>query len=300
MEGPGRDVTCVLPDGRTLDYWEGGDPDGQAVVYHGGTPCTRVFGRTGHETARNNGVRLVSLSRPGYGGSTLPPGVPSLLTTGQDTADLAHLLGITEYAVFGASSGGPFAVATAVADRDGVRSLGVVGGIGPWRLLNDPSEEGDAEIEERSLLALLDAGDLAGAWAGYLAVLERDLGGLAELDDDARVDAFFAGMGTSPQDPYHRVLWADNLADVAARLDGCAFDNLAWGGTWDIDPSEVVAPTTLWYGEADVICPPAHGEWYAERIEGAELVVLPREGHVEICTNHWSEELTALLDRWRD
>jgi pimeloyl-ACP methyl ester carboxylesterase len=114
------------------------------------------------------------------------------------------------------------------------------------------------------------------------------------------VDAFFAGMGTSPQDPYHRVLWADNLADVAARLDGCAFDNLAWGGTWDIDPSEVIAPTTLWYGEADVICPPAHGEWYAERIEGAELVVLPREGHVEICTNHWSEELTALLDRWRD
>ena len=115
-----------------------------------------------------------------------------------------------------------------------------------------------------------------------------------------------ASMPSSPtsasprQDPVRRSLWAANLAAVAARLDGCAFDNFAWGGIWDIDPSQVMAPTTLRYGDADGICPPSHGEWYAERIVGAELVIHPGEGHIEVCSTHWSEELTGLLDRWRD
>src|SRR3954447_11205533 len=112
MMTSGRDSSCVLPDGRTLEYWEGGDPDGLGVIFHPGSPCTRVMGREGHEAALAHGVRLVSISRPGYGGSTLPPGAPSLRATGSDTAELARRLGITEYAVLGTSGGGPFAVAT--------------------------------------------------------------------------------------------------------------------------------------------------------------------------------------------
>jgi pimeloyl-ACP methyl ester carboxylesterase len=299
MEGPGHDASCVLPDGRTLDYWEGGDPDGRGVLFHGGTPCTRVFGRLGHVAAQSHGVRLVSISRPGYGRSELPPGAPSLLRTGRDTAELAQLLGLSEYAVLGVSGGGPFAVATALADPERVRGMGIVVGIGPWRLLNDPAGEDDSVAEERRLLALLDVGDLAGAWDGYLAFFEREFSGLAGLDDDARVDAFFADMGGPPQDPLRRAAWASNLADVIERLDGCAFDNLAWGAVWDIDPAQVVAPTMLWYGDEDVICPPRFGQWYADRIAGAELVVHPGENHVQVASEHWTAQLTGLLDRWR-
>jgi pimeloyl-ACP methyl ester carboxylesterase len=298
MEGAGQDASCLLPDGRTLDYWDGGDPDGAAVIFHVGTPVTRVFGRLGHDAACGNGVRLVSISRPGYGGSTLPAGTPSLLTTGRDTADLAHSLGMREYAVLGVSGGAPFATATAIADPEGVRGLGVVAGIGPWRLLNDPADDDEDQLEERGLLALLDAGDPDGAWAGYLAALRRDLGPMAGMDDEARVDAFFASTGQSPEDPFIRSLWADNIADLIRRPDGCAFDSLAWGGAWDIDPRDVAAPTTLWYGADDVSCPPAHGEWYAERIAGSDLVVFPGEGHVELARNHWNEELAGLLARW--
>jgi pimeloyl-ACP methyl ester carboxylesterase len=298
MEGPGHDACCVLPDGRTLDYWEGGDPDGRGVLYQGGTPGTRVFGRLGHETARENGVRLVSISRPGYGGSTLPPDAPSLMRTGCDTAELAQQLGLSEYAVLGVSGGAPFAVATAVADPAGVRAVGVACGIGPWRELNDPSDDSDEQTEDRALLTLLDAGDLAGAWDGSMAGAKRQLSGLIGLDDEARVDAFFGG--SPPQDPYRRSLWAANLTDVLERPDGYVFDNLAWGAVWDIDPREVVAPTVLWYGDADVACPPSIGEWYADQIAGAELVVLVGEDHAAVASGHWGEHLTSLLDRWRD
>jgi pimeloyl-ACP methyl ester carboxylesterase len=300
MEGPGRDASTVLSDGRSLDYWEGGDPHGRGVIYHGGTPTTRVFGRLGHETAREQGVRLVSISRPGYEGSGRPPGAPSLLTTGRDTAELAQQLGLSGYAVLGVSGGGPFAVATAVADPASVRAVGVVAGIGPWRQLKDPSDDdSDQETEDRALLALLDAGDLDAAWTGSMDSARRELSGLVGLDDEARVDAFFASMPTPMTDPYHRSLWAASLADVVERPDGYVFDNLAWGAVWDVDLKEVVAPTALWYGDADVICAPSIGEWYADQIAGAELVVLPGEGHLEVCSNHWAEQLSGLLERWR-
>jgi pimeloyl-ACP methyl ester carboxylesterase len=286
MEGPGRDTSCQLSDGRKIDFWEGGDPDGRAVLFHGGTPCTNVFGRWGHEAALSHGVRLVAQNRPGYGGSALPEGAPSLLRTGQDTAELARLLGLDEYAVLGTSGGGPFAVATAVADPARARAVGVVAGVGPWRQLGEPSDD-EEDRTERALLALLDEGDLEGAWAGYQDYLGSGLAGLVGLDDEARVDAFFAGH--PPEDAYNRALWAANLASIVERPDGYAFDNLAWGAVWDLDLGEVVAPTLLWYGDADVMAPTSNGEWYAGQIAGAELVVLPGENHMQVCSDHWAD-----------
>jgi pimeloyl-ACP methyl ester carboxylesterase len=298
MAGPGSDASGVLPDGRVLEYWEGGDPDGRGVVCHSGTPCTRVFGTLSDEVARDLGVRLVMVNRPGYGGSSLPPGPPSLLATGRDTAALAGLLRMTEYAVLGTSGGGPFAVATAVADPQRVRGVAVVAGIGPWRLLSDPADEPEELAQERALLALLDAGDVAGAWSGMVASVHREVDKLAGLDDEARLDTFFGGSGNAPTAAHDRAAWAANLADLVAHPEGWAFDSLAWGGSWDVDPSEVAAPTALWYGDADFMSPPTNGQWYADRIAGSELVVLPGENHMQVCSDHWTEHLTGLLDRW--
>jgi pimeloyl-ACP methyl ester carboxylesterase len=88
------------------------------------------------------------------------------------------------------------------------------------------------------------------------------------------------------------------VAEVATRLDGLAFDNLAWGGRWDVDPRDVRTPTALWYGDVDVLVPAAHGRWYAERIPGAHLTVHPGEGHAEVCSSHWGEQLEELLALW--
>ena len=160
MAGPGRDATLQLPDGRVVEYWEGGDPAGRPMIMHPGTPETRVMGKWGHEAAISAGVRLIALNRPGYGGSTSST-EPSLLATGHDTAAMATRLGLDAYAVFGLSGGGPFALATAVADPGRVRALGVVAGIGPWRVIDDDLSR---DPEGSECLALLDAGDVTGAW----------------------------------------------------------------------------------------------------------------------------------------
>jgi len=119
----GRDASFVLDDGRVLEYWEGGDPGGRGMLYHPGTPVTRLLGRWGHDAAVAAEVRLIAINRPGYGGSSPVKGVThGLLGVGRDTAALATHLGLDEYAVFGSSGGGPFAVATATVAPDVVRN----------------------------------------------------------------------------------------------------------------------------------------------------------------------------------
>ena len=269
MATPGHDGSDVLPDGRIIEYWEGGDADGVGVIYHPGTPSTRVVGRWGHEAAVEAGVRLVSVSRPGYGGSTTLR-TASLLAVGRDTAALANHLGLDDFAVVGCSGGGPFAVATAIADPDGVRALGVVGGVGPWRLLDEPS----SLPEERAMLAL------------------------ATLDD--AVDDIIAGE-TAPfvGDDRYRALWRENMRLVLANVDGGVMDNLAWGGAWDIDLGDVVAPTMLWYGENDERCPLSHGRWYADRIIGSQMIVLPGAEHIDVVDGHWPDVFARLVQPGR-
>jgi pimeloyl-ACP methyl ester carboxylesterase len=289
----GHDVAFVLPDGRVLEFWEGGDPGGRPMILHPGTPVTRVFGRWGHEAAVAAGVRLVVVNRPGYGGSTTNLDA-SLLATGRDTAALAAHLGMEGYAVFGSSGGGPFAVATAVADPEHVRALGLIGGVGPWRILDSP--EGDR------CLSLLDGGDLAGAWDCTRRECQEFIDELNPLDEDARVDTMLARHGESSplfRNQAYRALWAENLRTMMSNADGFAFDNLAWGRAWDVDPSDVSAPTLLRYSEKDDDCPPTHANWYAERIKGAELVMSPSDTHLDVIDGHWPEVLKSLLRIWR-
>jgi len=290
---PGHGSSLALPDGRTLEYWEGGDPGGRAVVFHPGTPVSRVLGRWAHGAALTAGVRLLSVNRPGYGASTTVT-EPSLISVGNDTASLAAELGLDGYAVVGGSGGGPFTVATAIADPTNVRAIGVVGGVGPWRLLDEPS----MNAEDRECLALLDAGDVDGAWACFRAQCDRDLG---DLEPEAAADWVLSGDASSlAKDDAYRAVWAENMRVVLSRFDGYIYDNLAWGGDWDVDPRDVGSPTVLWYGTTDAHCPPeTHGRWYADRIAGSELIVTPSEGHIDVIDGHWPEVLAGVLRIWR-
>ena len=117
----------------------------------------------GAKAAHRQGVRLVSFNRPGYGRSTDSP--PSLASVGLDSLHVTEALGITAFAVLGVSGGGPYALATGLADPERVRAVGVAAGIGPWRLI-EPSDEQNPDLP---LLALADAGDVSGALTGFRA-----------------------------------------------------------------------------------------------------------------------------------
>jgi pimeloyl-ACP methyl ester carboxylesterase len=290
VAGPGRDASALLNDGRVIEYWDGGDPAGRPLIYHPGTPVTRVLGRWAHDAARDAGVRLVTINRPGYGGSTRVKGRPSLLGVGRDTVALAKQLRIGDFAVVGASGGGPFAVATAVASGGAVPVLGIVGGVGPWSKIDDPS----ANPEDRACLALLDTGDVGGTRACLEQTVEHDISAREFFEAIAADDP-----SAVLNDPDYRALWEACSSDVLANPAGYVDDNIAWGGAWDIDPDQVATPTLLWYGTEDTRCShDGHGQWYADRITGAELIVLPGAAHFEVIDGHWPEVFGELMRIW--
>jgi pimeloyl-ACP methyl ester carboxylesterase len=283
-----------LPDGRTLHVWEGGDPDGVAVAFHPGTPSGRLQAVLGDESAHRQRVRLVSFNRPGYGRSTDTP--PSLASVGLDTLRVADAFGIDEFAVLGASGGGPYALATGLADPGRARAIGIAAGIGPWRLI-DPPDNADPD---RPLLALADAGDVAGALRGFRAQGSVAFGRMLELADEAMVEEFLqdaADTNAGWLDATAKRYWAADLRDALQSFDGFARDNVAWGGDWDIDPASLGAPVWLWYGQLDRSVPPSHGRWLADRIPNARLTIRPGTDHGEAIFEYWDDMLATLRDQ---
>ena len=297
MTDLGSNHTLTLPDGRSMDYWDGGDPDGRPLVFQPGTPSARAQGKLMHHEALAAGLRVLSISRPGYGASTRTP--PGLASVGADAAAMAGALGLGSYAVLGASGGGPFAVATAVADPEHVTVLGIASGVGLWPLLSEPDE---ASAEERGFLATAEGGDIDGALAAFTAAAQRDMGPLLALDDDGMVRAFLSGAfpPDSPRlsDAEFLSIWAEDVRESLQSFDGYARDNLSWGGTWDSDPRNVRVPALLWYGDADPVCPPAHGEWLAEQIPHSRLTIRQGEGHGQAIMDHWAHVFSEILAVW--
>ncbi|MER7249525.1 alpha/beta hydrolase [Kribbella sp. NPDC000426] len=286
-----RSERIVFADDRVVDVWEGGDPAGSPVVFQHGTPSSRLQASLGDAAAKSCGVRLISFSRPGYGGSTYT--APSLASVAHDTLQVADQLGVGEFAVLGASGGGPYAIATGIADPQRVSAVGLAAGVGPWRLIEPP----DPDDPDLPLLALVDAGDVTGALDGFREQAAQDFERMLSLDDTAMVDAFFDGVPGEELnwlDAAGREVWAADTREALASYDGYARDNVAWGGAWDIDPTHLTVPTWLWYGDTDRMVPPSHARWFAQRIPHATLTVRRGEGHGRTIFAHWEEMFSAL------
>lgn len=174
---------------------------------------------------------------------------------------MAAALGFGQFAVLGASGGGPYAIAAGLADPVKVRAVGLAAGIGPWRLI-EPSHSEDPDLP---LLAMADAGDVAGALKGFRALGRVAYDRLLELEDDDMVEEFFEDAPRADigwLDAEAKKHWASDMRDALQSYDGYARDNVAWGGRWDIDPSDLRVPCWLWYGELDRMVAPSHGHGF--------------------------------------
>ena len=96
---PDVDADISLRDGRRIAYCEWGDGEGRPIVLCHGAPGSRVFGPDSKTTAEA-GVRLITVDRPGYGGSDPKPG-REILDWPADVEELAAALGVGEFDVAG-------------------------------------------------------------------------------------------------------------------------------------------------------------------------------------------------------
>ncbi|MDR2957407.1 MAG: alpha/beta hydrolase [Coriobacteriales bacterium] len=126
--------TVALKDGRLLGILQTGDTDGFPVFYFHGSGSSRLESLLWSDSALENGIKLISLDRPGIGLSDYQSGY-KVLDWPDDIAEVAEQLSIEKFAVIGMSMGGAYAMACAYKIPHRLTSCGLVSTISPAYIL---------------------------------------------------------------------------------------------------------------------------------------------------------------------
>lgn len=271
--------TILAADGRAVTVELGGDPGGLPILVHNGTPNSRHMYGPWLEDATQHGIRLICYDRPGYGGSTPQPG-RTVADCAEDVRSIARALDMPRIAVWGASGGGPHALACAALLPDLVAAVSVLGSIAPYGApeldyfvgmgqdnvddiklyLGDPAASREKSRQDRlevlrrtpeqvakglkTLLSPVDAAALSDDLAAWLVLCGTD--GLAKSDEG---------------------WWEDGVAHLAA---------------WGFDLKAISIPAQVWHGRHDRFVPFQHGEWLAAHVPGAEAHLSDSDGHLTL------------------
>ncbi|MBA2531414.1 MAG: alpha/beta hydrolase [Nocardioidaceae bacterium] len=123
---PARETDITTPDGRRLQVYEAGEPGGEPVLVHHGTPGCGLLAEPWVTDAANRGIRLVSFARPGYGRSHRHPG-RRVVDVAADAVAVADAFGFERFRTWGVSGGGPHALGCAAALPDRVIAAASLG-----------------------------------------------------------------------------------------------------------------------------------------------------------------------------
>lgn len=259
-----------------MSYYAFGDPEGAPVIAFHGIPSCGLGFDFADDAARARGVRLLAPDRPGVGRSSVVSGYTPA-AYGAMVGEFADALGHDTFGVWGYSGGGPYACATAAVLGDRVNACAVAAGmgqIGVWASADDFAAT-DRQLFWLSMRAPLVA-----------SVILTAVARLTRLRPHVAYKSFLAEMGPADR-PIVEAAY-DNPADAVAQFTeaasrtgrGIVDDYRATSGEWGIDLSAITTPVRVYQGLADQMVPPAHSEALVERIDHAELVTWPGEGHL--------------------
>lgn len=283
-------LQVVLPDGRRLAYAEYGAPEGRPLVYLHGWPASHREAALADGTARELGLRLIAVDRPGYGRSDPDPG-RTLATWPADVEALADALGLGAFLLMGVSGGGPFALACAHALPRRVTRAAIVCGLGP--LAAPEAVRGTSLISRLTLALPRRAPCLVGPFCGALSWAVRR--------HPART---IAQMARDLPPPDRATLGRPEVASALERsfqeafrmgTAGAVRDLALYNRPWGLDFGEIATEVQFFHGEQDTIVPAAMARDLSGRIPGSSLRLYPEEGHHSLAVNRAGEILRALI-----
>jgi pimeloyl-ACP methyl ester carboxylesterase len=242
--------------------------------------------------AEQRGLHLIKYDRPGYGRSTVQPG-HTVADCAQDVRAIAEAFGLTRIGTWGASGGGPYALACAALLPDLVTATASLASMAPYgaeeldyfagmgranvedirRYLDDPTTAREKSRGERhQMLAMTPEGFREG-FASLLSPVDA-----AGMTPDVAADVVTdIRMGLEPGD---EGWWDDGVAQLSP---------------WGFDVEEIGVPVQVWHGAQDQFVPFQHGQWLAEHIPGADPHLTAADGHVTLINGRVPEVHAWLL-----
>ncbi len=278
-----------LQDGRTLGFAEYGDPVGKPVLYFHGSPGCRldwsIFGD--RAWAERHRVLFLAVDRPGIGMSDFQAN-RRLRDWPDDVVQLADALGIDRFAVWGYSTGGPYAAVCAWKLAQRLTEAVIVSGVGPFAEL--------PEIYDQIAPGGRRHWTLARNWP----LLSRLF-----LQFTARLSPERIGEGMAREMPESDQQHIPEVQDVLAGTirealragpRGTQYDAWLVQQPWGFALEEIKMEVQLWHGEADRSTPVAIGRHLAEKIPRCQARFYEGEGHLSLIKKYRDEILRTLVD----
>ncbi len=276
-------VEVPTPDGRLLEVLAGDDTAAHPLLFHHGTPGAAVPFPILERAAEAHGFRVISYSRPGYGGSTPWPFSergPRIVDDAIDALIVLHHLGVEEFATLGWSGGGPRALACAALATERCRAVAALASVAPYDAAGLDWTSGMAEENVDEFAAAVRG---AAAYHQFLQAdpppeevrtpeqMAEDLAGLLTPVDAGYLTGEFAAY-------FDHSLRRSRAQGVVGWRD----DGLAIVRGWGFDPSAITAPVAVWHGREDAMVPFAHGDWLAARLRDSTPHFLDDTGHLSM------------------
>jgi pimeloyl-ACP methyl ester carboxylesterase len=295
MVAEGRmDTSLGLVDGRLVGVCECGDREGWPVLLVHGTPGSAKWrpGPDGVAHLQERGVRLISVSRPGYGGSDRLAGRTVVAWADDAAAVIAALDGSSDVGMVAISGGGPFALACG-ARVAGMSAVAVLAGAG--ELAGEAAFVDMAEASAALWRSALDPGGVLESMIGRIAsaMARHDPVEVAE-----RVLAAFPASAVTPmqRDPaIHQVMVEDFVEAFVRGGWGWLDDARALRSAWGFELDEVTVPVRLIHGEADEFVPVHQAERLAVQLPDAVLSVVPGAGHIDLIAAGFNDAVDWLI-----
>jgi pimeloyl-ACP methyl ester carboxylesterase len=267
-----------LPDGRRLDVRVSGPMDATPLIFHHGTPGSVVPIRVLERSAHEHGLRLVTTSRPGYGGSSHQAG-RRVVDVVADTSQVLAWLGADRCVVAGWSGGGPHALACG-ARMDEVAAVLIISGVAPF---NAEGLDWWAGMGQDNLDEFATAIQGEGPLRTLLQSFEAHLKEVTAADIVSSLSSILPDVDKAVlTDEFGDDIAAGFRTAFATGVDGWLEDDLAFTQPWGFELSEVVVPTMLWQGSADLMVPFRHGQWLSEHLSNVSAHLEHGEGHLSI------------------
>jgi pimeloyl-ACP methyl ester carboxylesterase len=286
--------SIMTEDGRKLGVHEDGDPNGLPVLVHHGTPASGLLYDVHVELARQQGIRLISYDRPGYGPSDRHPG-RSVADAARDVSAIADALGLERYGSWGISGGGPHVLACAALCDERLVAVASLAAVAPYGAQGLDWLEGMGEENHVEFGKVLEG---EGALRTYL---EHEAEAMLSASADDLVTVLETLLGEEDRavltGEFAEYMLQSDAHALQPGVDGWLDDDVAFLRDWGFDVGSINRPTLLLHGDDDRFVPVAHGRWLAERIPRVEARIGPGDGHLTLVERRVREVNDWLLAR---
>jgi len=288
---PNDPTIMTTNSGRRVAISDYGDQKGKPVFFCHGWPSSRTMAEVTDAAARDLGLHMISLDRPGIRDSSFHP-ERQLLDWPPLLAEVADKLGHAEFWILGISGGAPYALAAAWAMPTRVRAIAAVSGAPPiadlpelsgvlplyrWMLFFYPRHRELLRFSFRAARPFLSI-KIPVRFRPLLLKLLQPCDANVMRD----IKAFEACFESQRQ------AWR-------VSSDGLLVDAEIYARPWGFQFSDIQVPVHLWHGKKDRTFHWQLAESLGKDLPNCQLHLVEGEGHYSLPIRHMDEILADLV-----